>query len=77
MEVVTAHPSHLDVIPWPDIDEILARELQSVFIVEIFLATSKLVDRSLENVWQVMSMRLPLAAQRGVLRCSAVADHPS
>jgi len=76
MEVIAGHLSYLDIIPWSAIDERLAHQLQSVTIVEILLATPVGVNYLLENVRQEMRKRLPLAAQRGVLRCFAVADHP-
>jgi len=76
MEVVTGHLSYLDIIPWSAIDERLAHQLQSVTVVEILLATPVGVNHLLENVHQEMEKRLPLAAQRGVLWCSAVAEHP-
>ena len=76
MELVTDHLSHLHVIPWSTIDEILADKLRSVIIVEILLATSSGVDYLLDNVHRDMQRRLPLAAQRGVLQCSAVGGHP-
>lgn len=76
MEVVAGHLSYLDIIPWPAIDERLAHQLQSVTIVEILLATPVGMNYLLENVYREMEKRLPLAAQRGVLRCSAVAEHP-
>lgn len=76
MEVVAACLQYLDVIPWSAIDEVLARQLQSVSIVEILLATPVGTTRLLENVHKEMERRLPLAAHRGVLRCSVVAEHP-
>src|SRR5258708_2546381 len=76
MEIVANHLSHLHAIPWPAIDEILSHQLRSVTIVEILLATSSGVDNLLDNVYQDLKRRLPLAAQRGVLRCSAVGQHP-
>ena len=76
MEVVTNHLSHLHAIPWSAIDEVLASQLQSVVIVEILLATPIRVNRLFDNVFQDMEIRLPLAAQRGVLRCSAVSGFP-
>lgn len=76
MEVIAAHLSHLDVIPWSTIDERLTHQLQSVTVVEILLATPVGSNYLLENVSQEMEKRLPLAAQRGVLWCSAVAGHP-
>ena len=76
MEVVAAHLSYLGAIPWSAIDEILAHKLQSVTIVEILLATPVGTTHLLENTHQEMGKRLPLAARRGVLLCSAVAEHP-
>jgi hypothetical protein len=76
MEVVADHLSHLHVIPWPAIDEILAHQLRSAITVEILLATRSGTDNLLDNVYRDMKGRLPLAARRGVLRCSAVAEHP-
>lgn len=76
MEVVAGHLSYLDVIPWSAIDERLAHQLRSVTVLEILLATPIGVNCLLDNVHQEMGRRLPLAAQRGVLRCSAVAEHP-
>jgi len=76
MEVIAAHLSYLDIIPWSAIDERLAHQLQSVTVVEVLLATPVGTNYLLENVSQEMGKRLPLAAQRGVLRCSAVAEHP-
>jgi hypothetical protein len=76
MEVVAAHLSYLDIIPWSAIDQGLACQLQSVTIVEILLATPIGMARLLDDVHQEMEKRLPLAAQRGVLRCSAIVEHP-
>jgi hypothetical protein len=76
MEVIAGHLSYLDIIPWSDIDERLAHQLQSVITVEILFATPVGANYLLENVRQEMEKRLPLAAQRGVLRCSAVAELP-
>ena len=76
MEVVAGHLSYLDIIPWSAIDARLAHQLQSVTTVEILLAAPVGVTYLLEGVSQEMEMRLPLAAQRGVLRCFAVAEHP-
>jgi len=58
------------------VDERLARQLQSVTVVEILVATPVGVNYLLDNVHQQMEKRLPLAVRRGVLRCSAVAEHP-
>ena len=76
MELVANQLSHLDVIPWSAIDEIFSHELRSVNTVEILLATPFGKNRLLDSVYQDMEKKLPLAAQRGVLRCSAVAEHP-
>ena len=76
MEIVTNQLSRLHAIPWSAIDEILSDQLRSVTIVEILLAKYSGVDNLLEDVYQDMERRLPLAAQRGVLRCSAVGEHP-
>lgn len=76
MEVVAAHASYLDIISWSVIDEMLAGQLQYVTIVEILLATPVGTPYLLENVHQEIGKRLPSAARRGVLRCSAVAEHP-
>ena len=76
MEVVAGNISNLDAIPWSAIDEKLAHQLQSVTTVEILLATPIGTGYLLENGHQEMGKRLPLAAQRGVLRCFAVAEHP-
>jgi hypothetical protein len=76
MEVVASDLANLHAIPWSAIDEILAQKLQSVIIVEILLATPVGTTHLLENVFQDIEKRLPLAAKRGVLRCSAVAEHP-
>lgn len=77
MEVIAAHLSFLDIIPWLAIDEMLASKLQSVTIVEILLATPVGMTELLEGVYQAMRGRLPLTAQRGILRCSAVSEHPT
>ena len=76
MEVVASNLPQLCLIPWSDIDEILAYQIQSMIVVEVLLATPIGTIGLLENVYQDMEKRLPLAAQRGVLRCSAVAEHP-
>jgi len=76
MEFIAAHLSHLDVIPWSAVDEVLAHQLRSVTIVEILLATPIGTTHLLQNVSREMGERLPLAAQRGVLRCSAIAELP-
>ena len=76
MEVVASNLPQLCLIPWSDIDEILAYQIQSMIVVEVLLATPIGTIGLLENVYQDMEERLPLAAQRGVLRCSAVAEHP-
>ena len=77
MEVVASNLLQLSLIPWSDIDEILAYQIQSVTIVEVLLATPIGTIGLLENVYQDMEKRLPLAAQRGVLRCSVVVEHPT
>ena len=77
MELATDHLSHLHVITWSTIDEILADQLRSVIIVEVLLASSSGVDYLLDNVYRDMKRRLPLAVQRGVLQCSAVGGTPS
>ena len=76
VEIVVGHLSHLDTFLWSAMDEILASRLQSVEIVEILLATPIGKAYLLDGVYQDIERRLPLAAQRGVLRCSAVAEHP-
>ncbi|KAF9791941.1 hypothetical protein BJ322DRAFT_1026300 [Thelephora terrestris] len=76
METVADDLSRLDFIPWSAIDEILAHQLQSVITVEILLATPIGTRRLLDNVYQDVGKKLPLAAQRGILRCVAVAKHP-
>ena len=76
MEIIITHIPYLDVIPWSAIDDVLSHQLRPVTTVEIFLATPIGKTHLLENVYQEMGERLPLAAQRGVLRCSAVAEHP-
>jgi len=76
MEVVAGHLSYLDIIPWSAVDERLAHQLQSVTVVEVLVATPAGVNYLLDNVPQEMEKRLPLAARRGVLRCSAVSEHP-
>jgi len=76
MEVLTGHLSYLDIIPWSAIDERLAHQLQSVSVVEVLVATPLGVNYLLDNVSQEVEKRLPLAARRGVLRCSAVGEHP-
>jgi hypothetical protein len=76
VEIVVGHLSHLDIFLWSAMDEILASRLQSVAIVEVLLATPIGKTFLLDNVYRDIERRLPLAAQRGVLRCSAVAEHP-
>jgi len=76
MEITSSSLSYLDVIPWTAIDEKLAHRLQSVTAVEILLATPIGMGCLLENVYEEMEKRLPLAARRGVLRCSAIAGPP-
>ena len=75
MEVLASHLSYLDIIPWSAVDERLAHQLQSVTVVEVLVATPLGVNCLLDNVPQEIEKRLPLAARRGVLRCSAVAEH--
>ena len=76
IEVVADHLSYLQNVPWSAIDEKLAHQLRSVTIVEILLATPIRTSYLLDNVYEEMERRLPLAAQRGVLCCSAVAGYP-
>ena len=73
--VVACRLSFLDAIPWSAIDETFARRLQSVTTVEILLATPFGAGHLFDNVYQDMESRLPLAAQRGVLRSSAVTEY--
>ena len=76
MEIIIAQLPFLDVIPWSAIDELLSHQLRQVTTVEILLATPVGNTQLLENVYQEMGKKLPSAARRGVLQCSAVAEHP-
>jgi len=76
MEIIVTRLQYLDVIPWSAIDEVLSHQLRPVTTVKILLATPIGNTNLLENVYQEMRDRLPSAARRGVLRCSAVVEHP-
>lgn len=76
MEIIVTRLPYLDVIPWSAIDEVLSHHLRPVTTVEILLATPIGATHLLENAYQAMGERLPLATRRDVLRCSAVAEHP-
>lgn len=76
IEVVVDNLSHLQNVPWSAIDEELAHQLRLVTVVEILFATPIGTCYLLDNVHEEMERRLPLATQRGVLCCYAVARHP-
>lgn len=76
MEVVAEQLSDFHFIPWSAIDEMFAHQAQSMVIMEILLTTPLKMRYLLDNVYRDMKMRLPLAAQRGMLRCYAVAGIP-